>query len=117
MNVMNDMDYLLGWTLKGATIAIILGFIIKLMAISLNEKKSKEFGDKLTKHKSAIIIWFFPAAFSLMAVAMVIGMYSDDLIRSSDTANVENTDNKGKIDDFDQKLACSLPLSKDKCDQ
>lgn len=115
--MMNDMDYLLGWTLKGVVIAIILGCIIKLMVISLNDKKSKEFGDKLSKNKSAIIIWFFPAAFSLMAVAMVIGMYSDDLIRSSDTSNVKKTDNEGTIDGVEQKLVCSLPLSKDKCDQ
>jgi hypothetical protein len=98
---MNDMGYLLGWTLKGVVVAIILGLIIKLVAISLNKKKSKEFGDNLSKNKSAIIIWFFPVVFSLMAVAMVVGMYSDNLIRDNhrDTANVKKFGgNAGTID-------------------
>lgn len=111
------MDYLLGFIIKAVAVIIPLGFIIKLTLISLNKNKAKALEDKILKNKSVIIIWFFPVMFSLLAMGMVAGMYSDDLMRDKDTAKTLEFDNTGTIDGVEQRLVCSLPLSKHKCDQ
>ena len=110
------MDYILGWMIKIIAIIIPLALIIKITLISLNKDKMKAFEDTLSKNKSTVIIWFFPAMFSLVAVAMAVGMYSDELIDNGSTAQIKESDNASALDDVEQRLTCSLPFTKDKCD-
>ena len=112
------MDYILGWMLKIATVAIILSLIVKLFLISINKDKMKAFEDTLSKNKSNLIIWFFPAVFCLFALSMTIGMYSDDLISNDKPIQIKKFDNTDKpLEGVEKRLACSLPGAKDKCDQ
>lgn len=53
--------------------------------ISIDPKRMKALESKISKHKRFLIMFFFPIMFSLLGMATIIGVTSDNLINNSDS--------------------------------
>ena len=118
---MNDFGFTLGWGIKIMFALIAIGGIGKLVLISVNKHKMKNLEDKISKHKSGLIIFFFPALFVAFTVAMSLSFYADGLIEGADRQAEREAPkvDEGEVDNLErvqQELSCSLLFSSSSCD-
>ena len=110
------MDYVLGWTIKGGAFLLSTFLIVKLIWISLDKNRMNALEAKLRRHKKTIIIWFVPAAMASFAIAMYLGFYSDELLRSGSVTQFQGLEQETSLSELEQKIACDLPSSKAECE-